>query len=117
MEMNEPSMQADPEHVKHVIEACLLVAGRVMSMRELEAVFEEDESPRPGRDALREALAALQSDYEGRAVSSWWKSPVAGACSLALAWSPGCRACSRRRRLVTQGRCLKRLCLSRIDNR
>lgn len=78
MEMNESPVQAaDPTHVKHVLEACLLVAGRVMSLREMEAVFEED-SPRPGRDALKDALLALQADYEGRGielieVASGWR--------------------------------------------
>jgi len=68
MDMNEQAMQStDSDHVKHVLEACLLVAGRPMPVRELEAVFEEDDN-RPERTALLAALKSLQEEYEGRGI-------------------------------------------------
>ncbi len=78
MDMNEQAVQsADPEQVKNVLEACLLVAGRPMSLRDLEVVFEGD-SVQPNRDALRTALTSLQGEYECRGielieVASGWR--------------------------------------------
>ena len=57
----------DPTRTKHILEACLLVAARPMSVPQLEALFEGDEE-RPTRDGVREALAALGTDYEGRGI-------------------------------------------------
>ena len=57
----------DPTRTKHILEACLLVAARPMSVPQLEALFEGDQE-RPTRDGVREALAALGADYEGRGI-------------------------------------------------
>ncbi len=78
MEMNESTTpEPDADHAKHVIEACLLVAGRALSLRELEALFQDD-TPQPGKEHLRAALTSLQEDYEGRGielveVASGWR--------------------------------------------
>jgi len=53
--------------LRNILEACLLVAGRPMSVAQLDALFEGDES-RPDKGAIREALAALGADYEGRGI-------------------------------------------------
>lgn len=53
--------------LKHILEAALLAAGDVVSMRQLEALFEADDSP-PDRGALREALASLETDYADRGI-------------------------------------------------
>lgn len=69
----------DLNRVKHILEACLLVAGREMSVQQLEALFDGDEDVgSPDRDGIREALAALQQEYEGRGielveVASGWR--------------------------------------------
>ena len=52
--------------LKTIIEALLLAADRALSLDEIRAVFDEDE--RPGRDALREALADLGEDCGQRGV-------------------------------------------------
>ena len=57
----------EPDQIRNVIEACLLVAGRPMSVAQLESLFGEDED-RPDRAAIREALAALAGGYEGRGI-------------------------------------------------
>ena len=57
----------DPTRIKHILEACLLVAARPMSVPQLEALFEGDDA-RPTRDGVREALVALGADYEGRGI-------------------------------------------------
>ena len=57
----------EPDQIRNVIEACLLVAGRPMSVAQLESLFGEDED-RPDRAAIREALAALASGYDGRGI-------------------------------------------------
>ena len=57
----------DPTRTKHILEACLLVAARPMSVAQLEALFEGDDE-RPTRDGIRAALAALGADYEGRGI-------------------------------------------------
>ena len=67
----------DPKRTKHIVEACLLVAARPMSVAQLEALFEGDDE-RPTRDALREAIAELRDDYAERAielveVASGWR--------------------------------------------
>ena len=68
-------MQAD--QLQKIIEAALLVAARPMSVAQLETLFAED-NPAPSRDAIREALAALQESYEDRGielteVASGWR--------------------------------------------
>lgn len=52
--------------LKTIVEALLLAADRALSLDEIRSVFDEGE--RPGRDALREALAALDEDCGQRGV-------------------------------------------------
>jgi len=52
--------------LKTIIEALLLAADRALSLDEIRSVFDEGE--RPGRDALRQALAALDEDCGQRGV-------------------------------------------------
>lgn len=56
----------DIEYLKKVVEGALLAAGAPLSLNQLNALFVDDE--KPGHGALKEALAALDSDLEGRAV-------------------------------------------------
>jgi segregation and condensation protein B len=53
-------------HLKNVIEAALLAAGKPLQIAELAQLFEEH--VRPDNDAVRSALASLASDYEGRGI-------------------------------------------------
>lgn len=53
-------------HVKNVIEAALLAAGRPLTVAEISELF--DELGRPSTAAIREALATLEQDYEGRGI-------------------------------------------------
>ncbi|MGB5539664.1 MAG: SMC-Scp complex subunit ScpB [Gammaproteobacteria bacterium] len=55
------------EQLKLIIEAMLLAAGRPLNIDQLLVMFEEHE--KPGRDAIREAVALLQADYEGRGIA------------------------------------------------
>jgi segregation and condensation protein B len=52
------------QHVKNVVEAALLAAGRPLAPDELRDLF--DEFDRPELDDVRAALGALAADYEGR---------------------------------------------------
>jgi len=52
--------------LKTIIEALLLAADRALSLDEIRSVFDEGE--RSGRDALRQALAALDEDCGQRGV-------------------------------------------------
>jgi segregation and condensation protein B len=66
-------------HLKNVIEAALLAAGRPLSAPELRELFDEFERPEPG--AVAAALAALAADYAGRGialaeVASGWRIQV-----------------------------------------
>jgi segregation and condensation protein B len=54
----------NPEDLKLVLEAALLAAPEPLSLAELERMFD----PRPGRDALRAALDALQGAWQTRGV-------------------------------------------------
>ncbi len=56
----------DIEYLKKVVEAALLAAPAPLSLNQLNALFSDDEQP--GHGLLREALAALDADLEGRAV-------------------------------------------------
>jgi segregation and condensation protein B len=57
--MSEPS-------IKSVVEGVLLAAGQPLSLDQILKTFAENE--RPERAELREAIAALQADYDGRAM-------------------------------------------------
>ena len=53
-------------HIRNVIEAALLAAGRPLSVAELAQLFEEP--ARPDNATLREAVAALSTACEGRGI-------------------------------------------------
>lgn len=57
----------DDKKLKNILEAGLLVAGRTMSIAQLEALFQHDEE-KPERKQIREALDALKAEYEGRGI-------------------------------------------------
>ncbi len=57
----------DTKQIKNILEAGLLVAGRAMSVAQLEALFADDPD-KPDRKALRAALEELQKEYEGRGI-------------------------------------------------
>ena len=52
--------------LKNILEAVLLGADRVLSVQQLDALFEHDED-RPTRDEVRQALHEMAEEYEGRA--------------------------------------------------
>jgi segregation and condensation protein B len=54
------------EALKQIVEGVLLAAGGPMSLNQINALFPDDE--KPGHGAIKEALAALDADLEGRAV-------------------------------------------------
>jgi segregation and condensation protein B len=54
------------ESLKQIVEGVLLAAGGPMSLNQINALFPDDE--KPGHGAIKEALAALDADLEGRAV-------------------------------------------------
>lgn len=60
-------MSIDVEQLVHILEAALLVAGKPMSIAQLEGLFEH-ERDKPTRDELRTALESLQSQYENRGI-------------------------------------------------
>ena len=57
----------EKDQLKMILEAILLAAGRPLTLDQLLAMF--DEQDKPERGALREALAALQEDYEPRGIA------------------------------------------------
>jgi segregation and condensation protein B len=52
--------------LKPILEAALLAAGRPLSLDQLAALFPDEE--RPERGAIREAVAELRTDYDGRGI-------------------------------------------------
>jgi len=52
--------------IKHIIEAVLLASGKPLTLEQLLGVFGDGEKPE--RDQLRQAIAALQEDYEDRGI-------------------------------------------------
>jgi segregation and condensation protein B len=60
-------MTMEKDQLKMILEAILLAAGRPLTLDQLLAMFDEQEKPERG--ALREALAALQEDYESRGIA------------------------------------------------
>ena len=57
----------DPQQLRNILESCLLVAGKAMSIAQLEVLFDED-IDRPARTEIKEALLLLQQSYEGRGI-------------------------------------------------
>ena len=55
----------DTSRLKNILEAILLAADRVLTVLQLEALFELDEE-RPTRDEIRKALHEMADDYETR---------------------------------------------------
>jgi len=56
----------DIDYLKRIVEAALLAAGHPLSLNQLNSLFPDGEQP--GHGPLREALAALDAELEGRAV-------------------------------------------------
>lgn len=56
----------DIDYLKRIVEGALLAAGEPLSLNQLNSLFPDGEQP--GHGPLREALAALDADVEGRAV-------------------------------------------------
>lgn len=54
----------DENEIKHFIEAALLAAGRPLSIDQLHNLF--DSNAQPEKAQLRQAIGALQGEYEGR---------------------------------------------------
>jgi segregation and condensation protein B len=54
------------QHLKNVVEAALLAAGRPLSIEEFASLFEE--SQRPAKAEVQAVLAALEADYGGRGI-------------------------------------------------
>lgn len=57
----------DLQKLKNIIEAILLSADKPMAIRQIEAMF-EIENERPTKDEIRQAVKALQDDYQGRGI-------------------------------------------------
>jgi len=57
----------DANKLKNILEAGLLVAGRTLSLAQLEALFQSD-SDKPERKAIKAALESLKEDYAGRGI-------------------------------------------------
>lgn len=56
----------DKTQIKNIVEAALMVAGRPLSVDGLLSVF--GDGARPERGEIRDAIAALRDDYEGRGI-------------------------------------------------
>jgi segregation and condensation protein B len=56
----------EEDRLKQIVEAALLAAGRPLSLDQLQSLFPEQEEPEKKR--LREVLAELIDDYQGRGV-------------------------------------------------
>ena len=56
-----------PEQRKRIVEAALLAAGEALDVDRLVRLFEQDELPDNPRQAIRDALAALEGDAQHRA--------------------------------------------------
>ncbi len=55
------------DQLKNILEAILLGAGRPLTLDRILAMFDENEQPE--RNAIRDAISALQTDYEGRGIA------------------------------------------------
>ncbi|MEW8095937.1 MAG: SMC-Scp complex subunit ScpB [Candidatus Thiodiazotropha endolucinida] len=56
----------DEERLKQIVEAALLAAGRPLNLDQLQSLFPEHEAP--DKKQLREVLAGLSDDYQGRGI-------------------------------------------------
>lgn len=56
----------DPAEIKHFIEAALLAAGRPLSVDQLQKLF--DGRMAPEKSEIRQAIATLNEEYEGRGI-------------------------------------------------
>ncbi|MES9828959.1 MAG: SMC-Scp complex subunit ScpB [Candidatus Thiodiazotropha sp.] len=56
----------DEERLKQIVEAALLAAGRPLNLDQLQSLFPEQEAP--DKKQLREVLAELSGDYQGRGI-------------------------------------------------
>ncbi|MEW8647955.1 MAG: SMC-Scp complex subunit ScpB [Candidatus Thiodiazotropha endolucinida] len=56
----------DEERLKQIVEAALLAAGRPLNLDQLQSLFPEQEAP--DKKQLREVLARLSDDYQGRGI-------------------------------------------------
>lgn len=66
-------------HLRNVIEAAMLAAGKPLSVGELAQLFDED--ARPANAEVKEALEALATEYDGRGIelretASGWRISV-----------------------------------------
>lgn len=59
-------MTAKSPHIRNILEAALLAAGRPLNLDELMALFTDAE--RPARNQIRQALDELQSEFAGRGI-------------------------------------------------
>ena len=57
----------DAKQLKNILEAGLLVAGRAMSLNQLENLFAHDDE-KPDRKTIKQALEDLKQDYDGRGI-------------------------------------------------
>lgn len=69
----------ESQHLKNVIEAALLAAGKPLGVEQLRELFDEYE--RPAAQDVREAIDALETDYGNRAielkeVATGWRAQV-----------------------------------------
>lgn len=69
----------DTQKLKNIVEAALLASGRPMTIEQMQTLFTSEEQP--ARDALRDAIAALEEDYRDRGirvveVASGWRIQV-----------------------------------------
>ena len=55
-----------PEEIKRIVEAALLAAGRALSVDQLASLFDEHELPENPRQAVRDALTALEDETQER---------------------------------------------------
>lgn len=64
--MNSNTTAMEIDYLKRIVEGALLAAGNPLNLNQLNSLFPAEEQP--GHGALREALAALDADMEGRAI-------------------------------------------------
>ena len=85
------------DHIRNVVEAALLAAGRPLGLAELAQLFDEDARPTPV--ALREALGRIADDHTSRALE---------LREVASGWRLQVRASGRSARSAIRARCSRR---------